>query len=200
MIIGSILIVGTIVLYFQFVQPAYENAQGVKAKFKSEEKFLSDESGLITQVKNLISSYQEQEQIRQAVSIALPMKEDIAGAIAQISGIAAQSALSITSISVTTVAPQTKKNAAGGATGVSPAQGSFQTTLQKPLGTTSFKISLTGGYENLKSFIAFLEKNLLVFDVKSISLKPVANAPNLKIIVQDAFDYEVAVTTYYQGQ
>ncbi len=199
MIIGSILMVGTIMLYFQFIQPAYENVQGIKAGLLSEGAFLRDEESVIQQVKNLISSYQSQTQIQQAVSIALPIQEDVAGAIAQISGIATQSAMSITSMNVSTVAPQIKQKAASGVAGA-PAEDSFQSTLQKPIGTTSLKITLVGGYENLKSFIALLETNLLVFDVKSISLKPLAQASNTKIIVRDAFEYEVAVTTYYQGK
>ena len=200
MIIGSILMVGAVVLYFQFVQPAYDKVQGIKAKRQSEEAFLRSEEDLIKQVKDLISAYQGQEKIRQAVSIALPMKEDVAGAITQISGIATQSALSITSIDVSAVAPQTKKKAASGASGASPAQGNFQSTLQKPMGSISFRVSLMGGYENLKSFIKLLETNLLIFDVKSISLKPSVQTSNSKIVVQDAFEYEVLVTTYYQGK
>lgn len=200
MIIGSILMVGAVVLYFQFVQPAYDKVQGIKAKRQSEEAFLRSEESLIKQVKDLISAYQGQEKIRQAVSTALPMEEDVAGAIAQISGIAAQSALGITAIDVSAVAPQAKRKVVSGVAGASLAQDNFQSALQKPLGTTSFKISLTGGYENLKSFIKLLETNLLVFDVKSISLKPSAQAASSKIVVQDAFEYEVLVTTYYQGQ
>ena len=200
MIVGFFLILGTAILYFQFVQSAYQNAQRVKGQLLSEEAFLRDEEDVINQVKNLISSYQGQEQVQQAVSTALPMEEDVPGAIAQIAGIAIQSGLRVGSISVSAVAPQTKRAPAGSASSPAPKQGSFQSTLQKPIGTISLKIGLSGGYEDLKSFLLLLETNLLVFDVKSISMKPAAQSSNAKVAVYDAFEYDIAVTTYYQGQ
>ena len=201
MMVGLVLLLGSLFLYFQFVQSAYQNVQGLKAKLLSEEAFLRDEADVIGKVKTLISSYQGQAQIRDAISTALPLKEDVAGAIAQVAGISEQSSIDIVSITVSTIPPPTKKAPAGTAAASSaPKQRTFQGALQKPIGNFSLRISLTGGYESLKSFLSYLETNLLIFDVKSISVKPASAASNAKADVQDLFEFEVAVTTYYQGQ
>ena len=198
--VGLVLFAASLMLYLMFIQPAYQNVQGVKARFLSEEAFLRGEADVIEQVKKLISSYQGEDQIRAAVSEALPVKEDVAGTITQVSGLAEQSALNIISIGVSGVAPQTKKTSSGGVSGAPAPKASFRNSIQKPIGSVSFEMKLSGGYENLKNFISYLETNLLIFDVESISVKSLPASSNAKVATDDLFEFEVLATTYYQSQ
>ena len=194
MIIGLIFFVSSLIIYFEFIQTAYEDAQAIKAKFYAQQKFLSDEKETIDQVEKLIGSFQGQTQIEQAISAALPIGEDLAGAIAQLSGLSQNSSLVIKSISASVLPPLAQANKPGVG-----AQANFQASLQKPVGTATFQLKLAGSYEGFKNFISFLETNIRIFDLKSLSIQATGQSSQGKTAAQqNFFEYEVSVVTYYQ--
>lgn len=208
MIVSLMFMVSALIIYFQFIQPAYEDAQTVKSELRSEQGFLEKERGTIDDLQKLITKYQGQVGIQDAVSERLPIGEDLAGAIAQLSGLIQQSSLVLESISVSVVAPQTTSLAGKAAVTAS----NFQASLQKPTGSINFRAKLSGSYDNLKGLIHFLETNVRLFDVKLISIQPanVSAAPppsagqgkaaGAVTASQDFFDYEIMITAYYQAK
>ncbi|MDO8536844.1 MAG: hypothetical protein Q7R94_01200 [bacterium] len=195
MIIGLIFLVVALVVYFEFIQPAYEDAQAIKAKIFSQQEFLDSKKETINQVQKLISSYQGQAQIEAAISAALPIGEDLAGAIAHLTGISENSSLVLQSISASVAAPPASNKPKGGE------QANFQASLQKPIGSVNFHLKLTGSYENLKTFISFLETNIRIFDLKSLGVQAASQsqpAQGKALAQQDFFNYEIGVTAYYQ--
>jgi len=193
LILGLAFLVGALVVFFEFIQPAYEDAQGIKAQGLGLRSFLASESATIKQVKDLISAYQGQGEVQQAVSLALPLKEDVAGAVAQLYGLAQNNNLILGSISVSVgLAAPSSRAAAGGE------QAAAEFTLQKPIGSVNFQLKLTGPYEALKAFMSKLENNLRVFDLKSLAITQSAGVSGKG--AQDIYNYDVGVTAYYQGQ
>ena len=131
--------------------------------------------------------------------MALPVGQDVSGALAQIYGIATNAGVTIqtTGISIQAVqqvAPQVST------TGGSIANAAAAGSVIKPTGTVSLQISGAGSYEGFKTFLQGLETDLRIFDVTSASLQP---APVLATKTQagnsDMFDYSVTVVTYYQA-
>ena len=184
MIVGLAFIVGAMMLYFNFIRPAYGDSQEIKSRQLGQRLFLTEQQDTIRKVQALISEYQTQLLAQEAVSLALPTKEDVGGGLAQLYGIARNSGLNMQSVSISVAG-------IGGAqtTGAAP---SF--ALQKPLGTIVFRARLVGGYEDLKRFLGFLETNIRIFDLDTLSLRPLGVGDG----AAGSFTYEISVATYYQ--
>jgi Tfp pilus assembly protein PilO len=182
MIAGLAFLVSSLVVYFQLIQPAYEDTKNIKAQQLSQQSFLDSEKTVVKQVQDLIASYEGQLQIQQAVSAALPPNPDIVGALAQLYGLAQENNLVVQSISV-------------GFSGES-GSGVGQFSLKKPIGTINFQLSLVGTYESFKTFLSMLETNIRILDLKSLSLQP-PSAPAGKS-APDLYNYGLTVSAYYQ--
>jgi len=183
LILSLIFGVSALVVFFDFVQPSYQDLQVSRGKEIAQQ--------IVKQVKSLVSSYQSQTQGKQSVSLALPVGPDTAGALSQISGLAFANNIGIQTMSVTTQATPTGPKQANGL-----AAAASSGNLAKPVGTLSFQISAVGNYENFKNFVQGLESNTRVFDVKLISIHP-GTIPGAKG-GQDYFFYDVTVVAYYQ--
>lgn len=203
MIAGLVFLAAALIVYFEFIQPAYDEAQSAKSSYAAEQTFISAQQTTIKQVEDLISSYEGQSRVQDAVSSALPTEEDVAGAVAQLYGLATQSALSLQSLSVVVnVAPisQQAQLALPSAAAAGPL--SFQ-SLEKPVGTIAIQMKLSGQYENLKQFVSLLGTNIRIFDVKTLSVEPVISPQGTgpgKVPAQTTYNFSLSVTTYYQGQ
>lgn len=186
MIFALIFILGAFYGFFNLVEPAYSNAQALRSKQLGEEDYLQTQAALVKQAQNLINTYKNESQTN--VGLALPSGQDAAGALAQIEGIAAANSISITNINAS--APTIQTDASGAAT---------SSQMQKPLGSFSLRITATGAYENFKSFVAEIETNIRLFDVKEFSLQPIAVTATTKSgVTQDFFTGSLTVITYYQ--
>ncbi len=186
MSIGSALlfIVVALVVLFDLVQPEYGNFQTLKGQLAGEQAFLQSETTAVAQAQTLISQYQGQSASAQTAALAVPTGEDLAGALAQVYGLAANSkGLVIQTVGVSAPALQS--------------QTASSTQLVQPLGTITFQISAIGSYEALQDFLSGLETNVRIFDIKGLSVAPANGATGKS---QDFFTYNLTVATYYQTQ
>ncbi len=190
MILGLMFLVGALIVYFDFIQPVYGEAQELKAKQLSLEDFLNNQKVAIGKVQDLINAYQGQGEVRQAVSLALPEREDVVGALAQIYGLVQSSGLSLQSVSAS--------EAGSGNLRSSPGQLAQGTSFIKPIGISTFQLKLSGSYEDLKVFLARLETNMRVFDLRSLVIQPTITQTGKSL--QISYAYDLTVATYNQSQ
>ena len=181
--IALIFIMAAFIFFFDFVQPTYSDMNTLRSKQLGEENYIANQSALVKQVQTILATYQNEAQGAANVDLAMPSGEDVAGALAQIEGIATNNGMSIGSIAVTAPAIRVQATAAGVVVSSS--------TLMKPLGSFTFKLAASGSYENFKNFLSEIETNIRIFDVKTVSLQPVAvtvpvvgKAPLLRRCVQ----------------
>jgi Tfp pilus assembly protein PilO len=193
--IALIFIVGAFIFFFDFVQPAYSSMKTLRSKQLGEESYITNQATLVKQVQTILTTYQNEAQGAANVELAMPSGEDVAGALAQIEGIATNNGITLGSIAVTPPTIRVQANAAGVVMSSS--------TLMKPLGSFTFKLGGSGSYENFKNFLSEIETNIRIFDVESVSLQPAAvtvpvvgKAPSSF----DVFNYTITVATYYQTQ
>jgi hypothetical protein len=194
MILGLVFLVASLIVYFEFIQPAYENAQTVKGELLSRQALLDSEKTVVKQVQNLISTYKGQGRVQEAVSAVFPTGDDLPGALAQIYGLAENSGLSVQSISISGVAAAQRASGSGSV----GAQTSFGASLQKPVKTINFQAKLSGSYEDLKGFLAKLETNIRIFDVKNLGVQPLLLSGQGKATSSVLYGYDLTATTYYQ--
>lgn len=186
MSLALVLIVAAFVIYFSFIRPAYEDTQKIRSEEFSRQTFTDRQSAVINQVKKLISAYQGQGELQDAVSMSLPLKPDEPGALAQLNGLLENNHILPQSFGISVLASP------GGAARI--AQGTSSQSFAKPLSTMLFKIRLIGSYEDMKNFLANLETNIRIFDVRDFSISPVGGKG-----IQNVYNIDITVATYSQS-
>lgn len=189
MAVAFTLVAAAFIVYFNFTQPAYQEAQGIKAKVISRQNFVQNQQAAISLVKNSIASYKGEGQLQDIVSLALPLDPDLAGAFAQITSLIQNNRLALQGITVSLPVMQTiSTQSLPGKTGAA-----FSSTILKPFGVVTFQIRLIGSYEDFKAFLKNLQSNIRIFDIQKISFQSAAKSD------QNLYVYDVTVNTYYQG-
>lgn len=193
LVFSLFLLIGAVVVYFQFVREEYDKLQETKREALAREAVVNGQKTAIKEVRALIDAYQGEAQLQDQVSLALPHTPDAASALVQLYGLAQNNRLIPQSFSISAAAAQTVTgiDAAGDAGRVSS---SSPATLVRPLGSLIFQVRFVGTYDDLKAFLKYLETNLRVFDVRTLTIQP-SGKP------QDAlYAYDMTVAAYYQPE
>ncbi len=188
-------LVAALLIFFELIEPAYGDLQTKKATQLSNQNFLATESQAVAQAKSLLTQYENDTVAESSLALAMPSGPDVAGALAELYGIAANNNINVQSIAIS--APIIQQSQAAGST-----TGSSLTLAQivKPLGKLSLTLAASGNYENFKNFLSQLETNIRLFDITSLSLTPAVTAATTGKGGgnADLFSYSATVVTYYQ--
>lgn len=180
LVAALVMVFAALIIYFNLTVPEYGAADAIRADVLSRQQLVSDQKGAIDQVQKLIADYQGKGAIRDVVSLSLPLKLDQSGILHQIQSMASLNKLSLQSLSISAPVSQD----AGGVT---------STAVIRPIGNMTFQLRVIGTYGDFKNFLGNLETNIRIFDVRSISVDPLAK-PN-----QDFYGFDLSVVTYYQN-
>lgn len=189
-LLSLLFVVAALLVLFDLVEPAYGDLMAMKGELATGQGFLSQEQSIITKTQNLISQYQSDSTAKNNLALAMPSGPDVSGALAQIYGLATANNLVVQNITVSAPSVQAAAARTGAPT---------LAEIVKPQGSITFQFSAVGSYENMKSFLAGLESNIRIFDIKTLSLQPGTSGVK-GLTGTDVFTYSVAVTTYYQLQ
>jgi Tfp pilus assembly protein PilO len=194
MLLALLFVVAALVIFFDLIQPAYTDLKTKKGQQLSDESILSEEQHVVDQAKNLLAQYQNEAQQQETLALAMPSGPNAASALAQVYGIAQNNGVVLQNVAI--AAPTVQRPADPQASGNAGASLSLS-QVTKPVGTLSFQLTAAGSYESLKNFLAQLETNIRIFDLKAFSLQagPTAGA---KGAAQSLFTYNLTVETYYQ--
>jgi len=157
---------------------------------------LEKEKKAVDQVKQLIKDYNtKNEKIQETVSLVLPTKPDVAGAVAQLYGLSQNNNLQFKAVSI---------SVSGLSNTPSPVQGlgpsNLKSALQRPIGTLSLSTALSGSYDDFKVFLYQLQTNIRIFDLKSLTISPVLKSDKNKDSREiESYNFSIAVSTYYQS-
>jgi Tfp pilus assembly protein PilO len=197
-------LVAALVIFFDLIQPTYGDLSQLKGKQLASESFVKQEKDIIDKAKDLLNKYQSKIQGQDTLMLAMPSGPNLAGALAQVYGIAINDNLAVQSVNVG--APVVKLlqggQAAPAAAAVAGAANSLSgSQLVKPTGVVTLQITAMGNYENFKRFLTDLETNIRIFDVTNVSVQPPtggASAGRNAAALSTMFTYNVTVATYYQ--
>ncbi len=179
------LLVGAFVAFFYFVQPAYQEVVALKGQLTSLETFKTEQAAALKDIQALIGAYNESQEVRDTVSLALPLDPSLAEAVAQVNGLVVNNNLSAQSYGLSAVSEPVLSEEARRQLGT-------ESIVVQPTSPISFNLRLSGSYGDFKRFLTQLETNVRVFDVKAINIQP-AGQPG-----QDLYSYDLTVATYYQ--
>lgn len=200
MLLSLLFLAAAFLIFFDLIQPAYGDLQAKKGKQTSAQAFLVQEGQTIAQAKKLIDQYANATAASDNLSLSMPSGQNLAGALAQIYGIAQNNGVAIQSIGVSppviaaTQPQQARGQAQAAAAPLTPSQ------IVRPTGAISFQIAAAGSYEGLKAFLAGIETNIRVFDLTNLSIQSALVTPGGKAgaATADFFTYNITVVTYYQ--
>lgn len=178
----SILVfVGALFVYTTFVVPEYERVNLMRGEAQAKQQTLDEQRVILDKVSSLLTRYQSIPKLGEVVSVALPAGEDVAGAFQQIYTIAAASGVSIQQFSV---------NTGIGLGGASDKEGG---QAVRSIGTAQINLYLSGTYENFKSFVEAVERNMRIMDVVNIKVQPASRTST------NIFLFNLTINTYYQS-
>jgi len=183
MVVTLLCVLAAFVIFFQFVRPAYLEAQEVRAQVIARENLLEAQSEAVAQVKQLIEQYRSDTAVQETVSQVIPGKPEVGSALYQLSAIGSQYGIQFQSTSAQT--PQL--SIAANAKAASSTVGSVQ-----PLGVATFQVRFVARYEDLKAFLEKVEGNVRLMDVTAISITQTPSAGGLLSV-------DMSVATYYQA-
>ncbi len=104
MVVTLVSVVAAFVVFFQFVRPAYSEAQDVRAEVISRQNFIEQQTAAVAQVQQLIDKYNADTGVQETVSKVIPSTPDVGGALYQLTSIAQGYGIQI--ISTTAQTPQ----------------------------------------------------------------------------------------------
>lgn len=183
--ISLLLLVGAFVAFFYFVQPAYREVVALKGQLVSLEAFRVEQEAALKDIQALIGTYNESREMREMISLVLPLNPSVAEAVAQVNGLAVNNNLTAQSYGLSAVSEPVLSEEARRQLGT-------ESIVVQPTSPISFNIRLSGSYGDFKNFLKQLETNVRVFDVKTLTIQPAAQPD------QNLYLYDLTVATYYQ--
>lgn len=186
LVVAVVFLFGAFFIYFNAIQPAYEEVQAARGEVYAKEDFIETQRVVVDQVKSALEQYEGKEALQNAVSMAIPPGTNQSEIAHQISALATQNQLTIQTLTAATPTVQNVKEVEG-------ARDESTNFKVKPLGVLSFQMKLSGTYANFKSFISNLENNIRIVDVKSASVEDSGK------VTQDFYLFNITVATYYQN-
>jgi Tfp pilus assembly protein PilO len=184
-ILSLFLLIGTFVVFFNFLQPAYREVAELKGRLLSLREFKAEQEAALKDIQALIGAYNESQEVRETVALALPLSPSLAEAVAQVNGLVINNGLSAQSYGLSAVSEPVLSEEARRSLGAA-------SIVVQPTSPISFNLRLSGSYGDFKNFLKQLETNVRIFDVKSLNLQPIGRPE------QDLYAYDLTVATYYQ--
>lgn len=176
-ILGSVvLFAGTVFVYSNFIKPVYEEVRVLQDKKQSFENSLNETQQSMAVVKELSEKYKSLTDLRNNLSMILPMKEETPGIINQLQNMAEASRVNVESLSLQYL----------------PMKPAPAGSVNKPLGTVRAMARITGPYGNFKSFIESIQNNVRIMDISSVKVEGGG------VNGRDALIYNLVVDVYYQ--
>ena len=93
-LLAFLFIVAAFVCFFDLVQPEYQNVEALRSQQLGEAAYLTSQTTLVKQAQTVLNTYQNAQGTTN-IGLAMPSGEDVAGALAQIQGIATNNGITI---------------------------------------------------------------------------------------------------------
>ncbi|MEX2054027.1 MAG: type 4a pilus biogenesis protein PilO [Candidatus Colwellbacteria bacterium] len=172
---GMILIIASLAVYSALLVPKYKEVQNLRGERSALTGLLAQEQESVDAVQRLIRQYSSIADLRDSLAITLPNEEKTASIVNQFQGIASSNGILMDSLSIRPLA-------------IAPRVNDF---VVEPVGTLRVSMQLIGDYQALKAYLAALETNVRIMDVKSIRIENAGRSSG-------PYNYQVEVDTYHQ--
>lgn len=175
-LLSGVFLIALIVVSTTLIKPEFDRVMEKRALLFSKQSLLQNQQNAVSQVQELINTFQNFDTLQSTVSLALPTEENNTLMLNQITAISRNAGVSIESY-------ETFSNSFEDA----------EESLTQRLGSTETSIIVTGEYSDVKNFVNLLETNVRIFNVKEINLSPVFEEGVGRIV-----EGEITFNSYFQ--
>lgn len=172
-LVAALLFIGALFIYSNLIKPTYADIKNKQSEKIQKEKEYSKYKTILEQNQQIITSFQNYQDLYDSILVMLPTDPHISYAVYQISGLASASNVSLKSISANESA-------------ITPSVSS----LIGGRGATKISLKLEGSYESFSSFLDKLQNNIRLFKINSIRVEK----PGFSNIL----DFNVEISAFYQ--
>ncbi len=153
--LAALLLIGALLVYANLIQPTGEVIKERRGLLESKNLLLAVERGAIEQVQSLIGQFQNIQAAEDSVLLAVPVDEDVLGAIRQIDSASKISGVNLVSLGF----------------GIESMPPPPQPFLRR-MGALNISLRAEGGYVNLKGFLERLEQSIRVANIRNFNFSP----------------------------
>ncbi len=179
LVLSAGLLVSALAVYATLITGEYAMVQDLRGKLDAKNQLLDLEARAVEQVNNLIVNLKSVDNIRGTLFEILPETESFSSVMSQINALSQVNGLTLQGVGVSYL-PITP----------SPAKRSFA----KNIGGMRLDLKFFGSYSAGKDFLASLERNRRIMDVKNMKMESASKTG------QDLLSYSLTVDTYYQAK
>ncbi len=174
--------IGILLVYGTLIRPAMSAVGKTRSLVASKETLFNNQKNAVAQVQDLVSQYQNAATLQETVGLAIPIGSHVTDAMGQLYAVAKQASVSLQSFGVHSLPLEVTKEA-----------------LVKRLGKIEVNLAVQGSYENIKTFLRYLETNVRVATITSMQFTPLASG-FIQNIAQGSDNYtlNLVVQLYYQ--
>lgn len=172
--ISLIFLIGSIILFSRAVVPEYGKIQQLRGEKRSLDAVVSEEEQLVATASRLLNEYSSAANLRESLSLVLPLTEALPSMVNQLQGIAKSTGVTIEGINVENL----------------PLEHSKTSSIIEPAGSFKVAVRVSGSYESLRSYVQALETNVRIIDIDLTSISGGGTKGPLKA--------SLVLKTYYQ--
>jgi len=154
-LVSALVLIAAIFVYNNFILPAYSEIKDLRANLLSISEAADKQQSAIKQIQNLLQKQQDISGTEKVIGAILPLSQNVASNLNQISSLAAVNNLKLESLSVSKMANKPLSNQ----------------KLVKSVGVLRFIFQLSGSYENFKAFLRAAETNIALMNLVDLKIE-----------------------------
>jgi len=177
LLLSAALLVSALVVYATLIRGQYAAVQELRGRLEAKIGILDIETKAVEQVKNLVVNLKSIANISTALSFALPQEESVSSVVSQINSLTQVHGLVLQGVGISYLPIMPP-----------PVKLSFA----KGIGALRLDIKFVGPYAAGRDFLADLERNLRIMDIKNLKMESASKTG------QDLMSFGLTIDTYYQ--
>lgn len=151
--LAGIFFIGAFFMYSQFIRGEMEAINEKRATLSTKETLFKNQNDAISQVQSSFSQFQNAQDVKKKIELAVPSGVDTISALRQIEAISKRTGVTLTSLSF-------KENSSQSAT---------TRAFFKKVNALEVSLSVAGGYESIREFLRLFETNARIVNVKEFN-------------------------------
>lgn len=152
--LAGIFIIGAFVVYANFISFSMDTVNEKRGTLAAKESIFATQSDAINQVQNAFAQFENTQDVKRKIELAVPDGVETVSALRQIEAVARRSSVTLTSLEFKEV-------------GSRPSQSPFF----KKIGILEVTLSASGSYEGVREFLRLFETNARVINVQEFDFE-----------------------------
>lgn len=185
-ILSLALLIGALIIYSLLIVPSYDEVQQLRSQDVLKTRELKEQEKAVADLEKLLELFPNLKTAEESLMLNLPNDPNIAQIVSTLNGLAIINSITIKNLNIQ----------------ISPLQSLGNPSYVKNVGSAKVHFQAVGTYDDFKSFIGYVERNVRIMDAGVIGLsieKSGAGATNqINKLSKNYLTIDVDLQAYYQ--